>query len=314
LRYKKFIPVYIHNLKGYDAHLFVNSLFKYGYQHKSSDNISCIPNNEEKYISFSKNIKVGEYEDYKTGDIKNIMYEIRFIDTFAFMTSSLESLANNLRSSDDVNQLRKISKNTSDEYKNDEQFLLMIQKGVYPYDYIDNFNRLYESYLPDINSFYSKLNDSKCDIIDYRHAQNVFNKFGCRSLLDYHNIYLKSDVLLLSDIWDNFRKVCYNNYGLDTCYYYTAPGLSFDAMLKHTKINLELLTDVNMFKMVESGIRGGISQISHRHVIANNKYMNNYDPSKNKIYKDKKTGATICKDKLDETKINEMIKTLDLMN
>ena len=307
LQYKKFIPVYIHNLKGYDSHLFVSSLFKYGYQHNKSDNISCIPNNEEKYISFSKNIKVDEYED-KAGKMKNVMYEIRFLDTFAFMASSIENLSNNLRSSsDDVNELRKIFKNTSDEFKNDEQFKLMIQKGVYPYDYIDNFNRLFENYLPDINSFYSKLNKSKCDINDYKHAQNVFNKFQCKNILDYHNIYLKSDVLLLSDIWDNFRNVCFKNYGLDTCYYYTAPGLSFDSMLKITKINLELLTDIEMFKMVESGIRGGISQISHRHAIANNKYMSNYDPSKNKIYKDKKTGAVICKDKLDESKINEDI-------
>jgi hypothetical protein len=284
-KYKKFIPVYIHNLKGYDSHLFVSSLFKYGYQHKSSENISCIPNNEERYISFSKNIKVGEYVDKETDKVKNVMYEIRFIDTFAFMATSIESLSNNLRSaSNDVNELRKIFKNTSDEFKNDEQFLLMIQKGVYPYDYIDNFNRLYESYLPDINTFYSKLYDSKCDIKDYKHAQNVFNKFGCKSLLDYHNIYLKSDVLLLSDIWDNFRKVCYFNYGLDTCYYYTAPGLSFDSMLKITKINLELLTDVDMFKMVESGIRGGISQISHRHAVANNKYMSNYDDKKDDSY------------------------------
>ena len=215
----------------------------------------------------------------KKGETKPIMYEIRFLDTFAFMASSLESLATNLRSSDDINELRKIFKNTSNEFKNDEQFLLMIQKGIYPYDYIENFNKLYENYLPDINSFYSKLNKSNCDIKDYKHAQNVFKTFGCKNILDYYNIYLKSDVLLLSDIWDNFRKVCYTNYGLDTCYYYTAPGLSFDAMLKITKINLELLTDVDMFKMVESGIRGGISQISHRHAIANNKYMSNYKPS-----------------------------------
>jgi hypothetical protein len=162
-------------------------------------------------------------------------------------------------------------------------------------------------YLPSIKAFYSKLYKSECSIDDYKHAQNVFKTFKCKKFLDYHNIYLKSDVLILSDIWDNFRNVCYNNYGLDTCYYYTAPGLSFDAMLKITKINLELLTDVEMFKMVESGIRGGISQISHRHSKANNKYMSNYDSSKNKIYKDKKTGAIICKDKLDESKINEGI-------
>ena len=136
------------------------------------------------------------------------MYEIRFLDTFAFMATSIEKLSDNLRSSsNDINELRKIFKNTSDEFKDDEQFKLMIQKGVYPYDYIDNFNRLYENYLPDINSFYSKLYKSKCDIDDYKHAQKVFKVFGCKNILDYHNVYLKSDVLLLSDIWDNFRNV-----------------------------------------------------------------------------------------------------------
>ena len=93
---QKFLPVYIHNLKGYDAHLFITSLVKYGYQNKTSENISCIPNNEKRYISFSKKISVGEYTNEK-GELKNIMYEIRFIDTFAFMASSIETLSENLR-------------------------------------------------------------------------------------------------------------------------------------------------------------------------------------------------------------------------
>jgi hypothetical protein len=93
LQYKKFLPVYIHNLKGYDSHLFVTSLFKYGYQADKSDNISCIPNNEERYISFSTKIKVDTIE--VEGKPRNVMYEIRLIDTFAFMASSVESLAKN---------------------------------------------------------------------------------------------------------------------------------------------------------------------------------------------------------------------------
>jgi hypothetical protein len=277
LQYKKFLPIYIHNLKGYDAHLFITSLFKYGYQGETSENISCIPNNEERYISFSKKIKVGEYMNKKE-ELKPIMYEIRFIDTFAFMASSIDSLSENLRNnSNDITELRSSFRYTSEYFKDDEQFLLMIKKGIYPYDYISDFNKLYASYLPDINEFYSKLNKSNCSSEDYKQAQLVWNKFNCKNLLDYHNIYLKSDVLLLSDIWLNFTQVCYKNYGLDVSYYYTAPGLSFDAMLKETDIKLELFTDIEMYNMSEKGIRGGISQISHRHAKANNKYMSTYD-------------------------------------
>ena len=283
--YKKFLPVYIHNLKGYDAHLFITSLVKYGYQNESSENISCIPNNEERYISFSKKISVGEYTN-KKGELKNIMYEIRFLDTFAFMASSIDKLSDNLRNkSDDINELRKSFKYTSEFFKDDEQFKLMIRKGIYPYDYIDDFNKLYTSYLPDINEFYSKLNKSKCSNEDYQQAQLVWRTFNCKTLLDYHNIYLYSDVLLLSDIWSNFSKVCYKDYNLDVSYYFTAPSLSFDAMLKETEIKLELLTDINMYNMIEkTGIRGGISQISHRHAKANNKYMSTYDDTKDDSY------------------------------
>jgi DNA polymerase type B, organellar and viral len=122
----------------------------------------------------------------------------------------------------------------------------MIKKGVYPYDYIDDFNKLYTSYLPNINEFDSKLNKSKCSKEDYDQAKTVWNKFNCKNLLDYHNIYLKSDVLLLSDIWFNFSKVNYKNYGLDVSYYYTAPSLAFDAMLKETEVKLDLLTNIEM--------------------------------------------------------------------
>ena len=284
LQYKKFIPVYIHNLKGYDAHLFISSLNKYGYKEEKKPIITCIPNNEERYISFSKSIKVDTYTD-KKGVIKPIMYDIRFIDTFAFMASSIESLAENLlKGCITTEDKRKIFKNISNHFTDDEQFNLMTQKGVYPYDYIDNYEKLNTPNLPSIEEFYSKLCNKKCTTDDYNIALKVYKTFNCKSFLEYHNIYLISDVLLLTDIWENFRNVCYKNYNLDCEYYYTAPGLSFDAMLKYTKIELELLTDIDMYLFCENGIRGGVSQISTRHAIANNKYLENYDKSKEDSY------------------------------
>ena len=96
---------------------------------------------------------------------------------------------------------------------------------------------------------------------------------------DYHDLYLETDVLLLADAFENFRDVCCRNYGLDSAWYYTALGLAWDAPLKLTKVELELLTDLDMLQMVEQGIRGGVSMITTRHGKANNPYMGEYNPN-----------------------------------
>ena len=290
-QYKRFLPVYVHNLKSYDSHFLILAMSKYGYVAEGDiDNISCIPNNEEKYITFSKSIPVNTYTD-KKGKEKNIMFEIKFVDSLAFMADSLENLAKNLKSGcKTIEQQREVFKNTSKHFKNDNQFSMMTEKGVYPYDYITSYETLHEKQLPPKEEFYSRLNDEHCSDEDYNHAKNVYKTFKCKSLLDYHNIYLASDVLLLADIWESFREVCYNMYKLDPCYYLTAPGLSWDAMMYHTQLDfnkrfnkdfeLELLTDPNMYLFVESGIRGGLSQVSKRYAKANNKYMSDYDKQK----------------------------------
>ena len=212
-------------------------------------------------------------------ETKDILFEIRFIDTFAFMASSLDDLSSNLRNGcKSIDDMRKVFVNTSEHFKNDEEFELMTKKGIYPYDYITSFDKLNERRLPYRKDFYSKLSNKECSQEDYHNAIKVWFKFKCKTLLDYHNIYLVSDVLLLSDIWENFRYVCYKNYGLDCEYYYTAPGLSWDAMLKFTGIELELITNIDKYLFVEKGVRGGISQISKRYAQANNKYMNDYNP------------------------------------
>ena len=109
------------------------------------------------------------------------------------------------------------------------------------------------------------------------HAQNVWLAFNCQSLGDYVKLYMKTDVLLLTDIFENFREQCLNAYKLDPVHYYTTSGLTWDAMLKYTQIRLELLTDVDKLMFVERGIRGGISQCCNRYAKANNPYMDVYD-------------------------------------
>ena len=146
----------------------------------------------------------------------------------------------------------------------------MTRKGVYPYDYVKSIEQLKETKLPPKEAFYSILYNEEISDEDYQHALNVWDNFDCQTLQDYHDLYLKSDVLLLADVFENFRKTCLKYYKLDPCHYYTAPGLAWDACLKLTKQELQLLTDYDMLMMFEKGIRGGISHISKRYAEANN--------------------------------------------
>jgi hypothetical protein len=126
--------------------------------------------------------------------------------------------------------------------------------------------------------FYSSLTEDHISDADYAHAQNVWNVFKCKNIGEYHDLYLKTDVLLLTDVFEAFRKTAMKNYGLDPSNgYITLPNYAWDVMLKMTKVNLEQLTDPDMYLMCEQGIRGGISMISHRYAKANNKYLADYD-------------------------------------
>ena len=156
---------------------------------------------------------------------------------------------------------------------------LIKRKGVYPYEYMDSFDRFKETEIPPIEAFNSALSGSKVTRAEYAHANQVFRHFGMKSLQDYHNLYLLQDILLLDDILLSFRKVCMSTYGLDPLHYYTAPGLTWDAGLKYTRVTLDLLTEQDKFMFVEDGIRGGISMISHRHAKANHPDLPCYDES-----------------------------------
>ena len=146
----------------------------------------------------------------------SINFEIRFVDSFKFLQTSLANLVSNLQPSDFKNLNRVIKQNIS----------LLTRKGVYPYDYVSSIDKLKETKLPSKEDFYSKLNDEEISDEDYQHAINVWNTFNCQTLQDYHDLYLKSDVLLLADVFENFRKTCLKLYKLDPCHYYTAPGLA----------------------------------------------------------------------------------------
>ena len=165
-----------------------------------------------------------------------------------------------------------------------EELALMKEKGVYPYDYMDAEEKFAEKRLPNKQDFYSLLTDEDISDEEYGHAQKVWDTFGIENMGQYHDLYLKSDVLLLADVFENFREINLTNSGLDPCHYVSSPGLSWDAMLKMTKVNLDLISDVDRQLFIEKGMRGDISYIVHRHAQANNKYMKNYDPEAESSY------------------------------
>jgi len=158
----------------------------------------------------------------------------------------------------------------------DEEELLR-RKGFFPYDWFNSLSKFEDTQLPPKEEFYSKLNDSDISPEDFKHAQKVWDRFKMKRFLEYHDLYLLTDVVLLADVFENFRDVCLKNYEIDPCWYYSAPGLAWDACLKKTEVQLELLSDPDMLLIIEQGICGGVSMISKRYAKANNKYMKDFN-------------------------------------
>ncbi|XP_071640852.1 uncharacterized protein [Temnothorax longispinosus] len=270
LNYKDphFIPVIFHNLSGYDAHFIIKEIAA-----AFEGSIDVLPITKEKYISFTKHVKdTAEISDLRS-DI-----QLRFIDSYKFLSASLAKLASFL----DNDKLKIIRSKFS--ALSDDDFKLLTRKGVFPYEYVDSVEKLEDTCLPPHDSFYNSLTGETVSESDYAHATNVWQRFSVRTLGEYSDLYLKTDVLLLADVFENFRDSCVASYGLDPAYYYTLPGFTWDAMLKHTCIKFELLTDIDMVMFIERGIRGGLSQCSGRYAKANNKYMKSYDSSKPSSY------------------------------
>ena len=175
------IRVIFHNLRGYDSHFIMQEIDKFNMD------INVIPNSMEKYTSVMLD--------------KHLV----FLDSFQFISSGLHRLVSNLS--------RDAFKYTSEEFQ-DGKLKLMVKKGVYPYDYMDSFNKFGDTSLPRKEAFYSILNDEGITDEAYQHAQNVWGTFNMKTMGEYHNLYLKSDVLLLADVFENFRKTCKTSQAL----------------------------------------------------------------------------------------------------
>ena len=220
------VPVTFHNLSGYDNQLIIKEIGRFDVK------VSVIPNGLEKFIAFTVN--------------KNLV----FIDSAQFVNALVKNLSDN-----DFNYL-------SQEVSGD--FLEFVkQKGVYPYEYMDSFKKFSENKLPDRCKFYSSLKDECISKKDYLHTVTVWNVFRMNTTGDYHDLYLKTGVLLLADVFERFINTCSDYYGLDPCHYFSSPRSSWDAMLKMTGIELGLISVIDMHLFIEEGMIVGISYISY---------------------------------------------------
>ncbi|XP_025264301.1 uncharacterized protein LOC112637856 [Camponotus floridanus] len=239
--------------------------------------VELLPVTKESYITFSKTVRdSAAAAEGDGGNVARSRYvTLRFVDSFKFLGAGLDKLASYLDESKLTiarGEFRDLS---------DDDFRLLTRKGVFPYEYVDSVERLRETRLPPRESFYSSLTGDTVSESDYAHATRVWKRFGIENLGEYSDLYLKTDVLLLADVFENFRSACLESYGLDPAYYFTLPGYTWDAMLKYTGVRFELLTDIDMMMFVERGIRGGLSQCSNRYARANNKSAY---PSRPSIY------------------------------
>ena len=232
-----------HNLKNYDSHLILQELGRFNLK------LNVISNGLEKYVSFSINNK------------------LKFIDSFHLLSSLLDSLDKNLGKTDFKYLSQEFDNNVLDPVK---------QKVFYPYEYMSNFEKFKEK-LTSKEKFYSSLTSKKISSKEYEHVLKVWNKFGMKTIKDHHGLYLKCDVLLLADVFEQIKNSSLKNYGLRPSYYLSAQvGMQW-LIWQNVCLNL-ILTDPDMYIFFEKGMKGGVSYISNRYSKANNKYFKSYDP------------------------------------
>jgi hypothetical protein len=276
------IPLYFHNMSRYDSHFIVQELTKV---HRITG-YTVIPSTSENFISIILKIKARTYLDKKTHKYVTKYISVRILDSYRFMSAALDTLANNLSYEDHKLSIKYASYML---YKHnnysEDNVKLLLRKGVFPYEYLDDITRLDDTHLPPIDNFYSLLKGVNISKDEYTHAQKVWDTYHCKTLRDFTTLYNMTDTKLLADVFEKFRDVCMKNYDLDAAHYYTSPGFFFNAMLKYTGVKLELFTDYDMSLFIKQGIRGGISTAPIKYAKANNKYMEDeFNPNEPSVY------------------------------
>jgi len=238
------IRCFFHNGKGYDFHFILKAIPNVNYR-----KINIIPLNSEKFLAV-------------------IIDDIIFLDSMQFLPASLDTLSSNIPTTE-FHVLKQCFP---------ALYPLLRRKGVYPYERMNCWERFDERVLPDKEHFTSSLTNTPITQEEHDYALRIWKKAGCKTMLCYHNLYLQTDTALLADVFQAFRTLALTHYKLDPVLNFSSPGLSLDAALKMTGVELELLSDPAMYLMCEK-LRGGVSFISHRYARANNSAMKSYDAS-----------------------------------
>ena len=267
------INIFAHNSQNFDQSFLIRAL-------QNLDNkipFSCLPRNSNKFIS----IQIGPFI---------------FKDGYLFLNKSLDYLTGTINDEDRISLKQEFG---------EENYKLLTKKGIYPYDYFNSKDKYNELKLRKKEKFFNKLSNKNISNDEYKHAIKVSRTFKCKNLLDYSILYLKTDICHLSDVFQKFSNFAYETYELDPRHSYTLPGFSWQNMLKMTKIELELISDSDMYLYLIDSIRGGICQVNKKHVKAGNIYTRKvHDESL-----DKK-----IKKKLKTNDLNKFIMYLDANN
>jgi len=206
-------------------------------------------------------------EKFRTLEINS--YHLK--DSLSFLNASLNELMSNLLR-DQSHTFPIIAQLGLYSQEEHEKKRLILRKGIYPYEYVTSITKLKKTRkIPDKKDFYSSLTNSSVSDEDYEHSKRVFQAFECKDLLDYTELYCAVDVGILAEVVTQFRKLVQFNFSLDICHYISTPQLSFDAMLRFTKVEIELLSDIDQILFIEQNIRGGVSYINQRHCVEEKK-------------------------------------------
>ena len=258
---RRFLPIFFHNLRGYDMHF----LCKHGFGKFEDWKFDVIAQSREKFMR----VVVKKTVDASKETGKEITFNIHFLDTFNFLPAKLSLLAESLPTLKHTLKMKsKYSKVTDD---------ILSGKGIYPYTYFDSLERFNETCLPSKSAFYNDLEGSNISDDEYENAKRAWIHFDCKTFKDYTIAYLHMDVYLLTDVFEYFRKQCLKEDGLDPVHYVSMPALSMESAFKMSNEEIELLSDPSMHELFERGIRGGMAFTNKHCLSANNHYMTTYD-------------------------------------